>query len=180
VVKRNFIGASRRIGHVSCHGRLVDWRIPRARRQSWIQESRGACSHRSLTRWRADLTTLGRDSTARLAESSSRDRPLSAGFGGERIQEGPPTDVSDQAPDISLNGSSSGAGHRILLLLMPGGSGRANGSASGCTALRCVPLARRPWPACVASAGTPPVKGRCGARVLGCACGPRQRLRFLP
>ena len=35
-------------------------------------------------------------------------------------------------------------------------------------------------PACLASAGAPPVKGRCGARVLGCACGPHQRLRFLP
>ena len=40
----------------------------------------------------------------------------------------------------------------------------------------CAPVS----PACLASAGAPPVKGRCGARVLGCACGPRQRLRFLP
>ena len=47
-----------------------------------------------------------------------------------------------------------------------------------CCAIRtpCAPVS----PACLAFAGAPPVKGRCGARVLGCACGPRQRLRFLP
>ena len=55
-----------------------------------------------------------------------------------------------------------------------------NGSAFGGTSRCCVPPARRPGTACVAFAVAPPVKGRCGARVLGCACGPRQRLRFLP
>ena len=67
--------------------------------------------------------------------------------------------------------------------MRPGVPGRGGACPSSSNAFSPVALrapCAPPLAACLASAGAPPVKGRYGARVLGFACGPRQRLRFPP